>query len=290
MPRVFYFTIFIFISTCFAIAQTEIPKVLRIAIIDGFTNKCLDFDNDGIYDISHGNMISSFIETGLPHAEIVKFDLENPDDPIFLWRSVPGYQLETVLTRIITDINNGIKYDAINVSISNSELYVFAKKGKKNRTFFKNQKQKPTLIDITPENLLLRRNLILSGLDYHTNSCISLIENIIGMGCSVYIAAGNGGNETFNLLNLSVGAINVGALNEDGTKSDISCDNILINRWEQSIFPISKTEDGINFTGDGTTDIFDSCLSAEGENLIKKLIGGTSVATAIAIVEDFKNK
>ena len=44
-------------------------------------------DNDGISDLTHGDMISRFLEEGLSDAEIVKFDLQNPDNPVFAWRA-----------------------------------------------------------------------------------------------------------------------------------------------------------------------------------------------------------
>ena len=263
-------------------------KSLRIAVIDGFTNKRIDFDNDGIGDLSHGDMIVRFLEEGLPNAEIVKFDLENPDIPLEVWRIGPGYILKILLNRIINEIENGNNYDAINISISHSKVYKNESEKKSRIRIFRKRKKtiEPTFLILTPDNLLSRRNLIKSELDYLTMSCITLIEKLNRIGCRVYIAAGNQGKEAFNLLNLATGAINVGALNEDGTISEISSNNVLINRWARSVFPVCKTENGIDFTGDGTTDIFYHDLSAAGENLINNLIGGTSVAVPIAIVED----
>ena len=289
--------ILIIISQFVVSGQTDVndsysdfdAKSLRIAVIDGFTVKRVDLDNDGISDLTHGDMISRFLEESLPDAEIVKFDLQNPDDPVFIWRGIPGYQLEIMLRRIIADIENDRRYDAINISISHSETYDNEPEKKPRLSIFRLKKAAITsdIIRITPDNLLLRRNLIRAGLDNHTNNCITLIEQLITMGSRVYIAAGNQGKDAYNLLNLANGAINVGALTENGTKSAISGDNVLVNRWARSEFPVSKTEDGIDFTGDGKTDLSFEDLSAGGENLINKLIGGTSVATSIAIIEDF---
>ena len=294
----FCVAIFIVIAgNFFAVGQTEshdsynncVAKSLRIAVIDGFTIKHVDLDNDGIPDLAHGDMISRFLEEGLPDAEIVKFDLQNHDDPVFAWRGIPGYQLEIMLKRIIADFENDIRYDAINISISHSQIYDDEPEKKPRLSIFRLKKTTiaSDIIVITPENLLLHRNLIRAGLDYHTNNCITLIEQLITMGCRVYIAAGNQGKDAYNLLNLANGAVNVGALTENGTKSVISGDNVLVNRWARSEFPVYKTGDGIDFTGDSTKDLSFEHLSAGGENLINKLIGGTSVATSIAIIEDF---
>ena len=123
------------------------------------------------------------------------------------------------------------------------------------------------------------------------------------MGIKVYVGAGNEGekgNREFNTLSLANGVITVGALNADGSKAAISSDNMLVNRWARSVFAVTKTDNGIDFTGDGTTDIPYKELSSIEEgvankqakdsllNVITEFIGATSVATAIALVEDFR--
>lgn len=120
------------------------------------------------------------------------------------------------------------------------------------------------------------------------------------MGVNVYICAGNYRNNVFNTYNLAKGAINVAALNADGTIHEVSNDNSLVNSKKLCVFPVTRTDDGIDFTGDGTTDILYRNLSSVTKdmsdedakndkrlNIIEELIGHTSLATSIAIVEDF---
>ena len=248
----------------------ELPntKCPRIAVIDNFIRKNKDLDQDGIHDTTHGDIVFRFLEEGLPNADIAKFDIDE-DLPFLSYAERVGRQLE----KLIKLIEKGEKFDVVNLSFSF------------NRKFTN---------DITPDNILSHRNAIISQLakgDYFMRGearCVTLIEKLHKMGVKVYIGAGNAGKGEYNVLSLAQGTITVGGLNEDGTKADFSADNTYVTRWNQSVFSITKTENGIDFTGNDIADMLYEDLSAAGENLVKELFG-TSFAAPTAIIEDFKN-
>lgn len=100
----------------------SIDKRKRIAIVDDFTNKSVFIDADFKPDLTHGEVVSRFLEEGLPDAELVRFkghcikatDDEMPSDEenICFLRSISEQ-----LDKILQDIKNGKTYDAINISL-----------------------------------------------------------------------------------------------------------------------------------------------------------------------------
>ena len=99
---------------------------------------------------------------------------------------------------------------------------------------------------------------------------------------------------------MAKGVITVGALTSTGTKSRLSADNILVNKWAQGSFPVAVTDDGLDYTTDGTTDVRFEDLSSIGKNgneqvkeafinfVQGRFMRGTSFAVPKAVVNDFK--
>lgn len=110
----------------------------RIAIIDCFAYKYMDLDNDGKPDISHGNLLLRFLEEGLPDAEIVKYDIDK-HGTYLVTMFYRIFYVEKELAKLISNIENGEKYDALNFSWQILHSY------KDN---------------LTPENLLDKRDAI----------------------------------------------------------------------------------------------------------------------------------
>lgn len=264
----------------------------RIAVIDVFNDKTVDIDGFKGNDISHGKIIVRFLREGLPNAEISKFSVPGFDNRTEKRRKEYAQALENHLQYLVSQAKSGKKYDAVNISLATLSTY--------------RDEEGETPANVKSRCELIKSNL--SKMDEHSRDigrCIALIEVLSNLGTKVYIAAGNENTEKYNIFNVAKGAINVGALNKDRTKEENSCDNSLVNRWVRGVFPVTKTDDGIDFTGDGTTDIdyFDlSGVSVWKDKLSHKEVkervslnglmnsmSGTSFAVPTAIVEDFKN-
>ena len=285
--------VILFLCVDFRITQAQDTDALmqpRIAVIDDFTEKTMDFDADGIPDSTHGDRVFRFLEEGLPDANLVKFDLNDYINPEY--EPFQGPQIENVLKKLVSDVKNGVHYDAVNISMSHDVEYECEK----------------CIPGITPENLKdnyeqIRAYLKQGYFDQKiADNNVSLIEELINAGVKVYIGAGNKGNNAYNAYGLAKGAIIVGSTKSDGTKSDFSADNSLVNKWARGSFPVAVTQDGIDYTADGTTDVRFEDLSSIGENGNEqakeafinfakgRFIRGTSYAVPNAVVNDFKTE
>lgn len=273
---------------------------LNIAIIDDFTNKSIFIDNDTTPDIAHGKVIERFIKEGLPNASIREFDIKATEG-LELLEGVNN-QLDCMLENIE---QKGLEYDALNLSISsnysfnnlrtvfNSRLSAWGVTGYKEdlRKYIDTKAETPLdedALSIEKEN----RDYFIT-----INSIIKKLDKISSKGVKIYVAAGNNSGDfrdnNLNLFSLANGVTTVGSTeSEIGTPADFSNYGDIVKKWEKGVFLFStlkddKGQEGIDFTQDGSIDIYKKDLSA------KELMGGikgTSLSTPIALVKDFKSK
>lgn len=272
---------------------------LSIAIIDDFTNKSIFIDNDKTPDIAHGKVVERFIKEGLPNASVKEFDI----------KATEGMELldgmNNQLDNMIENIDKGAEYDALNLSISCNKSFTDLRTVFNSRlsawgvTGYKEDLRK--YIDTKAETTLDENALSIEkeNRDYFIaiNSIISKLDKISSKGVKIYVAAGNNSGDfrdnNLNLFSLADGVTTVGATENDcGTPADFSNYGDFVKRQEKGVFLFStlkndKGEEGVDFTGDGSIDIYKKDLSS------KELMGGikgTSLSTPIALVKDFKSK
>ncbi len=255
-------------------------KTMRIAIIDDFTNKSVFIDNDNNPDISHGQLVKRFIQEGLPNAQIESLDMNSP------------HNISTQLDYILTNIKNGQKYDAINLSAGNDA----------------NIELLSQILDekITPENLAKNKELIRNwyysiGDDCDNKDLVEIKESIqklseiASCGVPIYVAAGRNDKKTFNVMTLADNVNTVGALNSQGEKTEQLKDNSLINKWELGVFEIKKVKDkdnkkGFDFTGDGSIDVYNDETSSLLKTRNTQIMSGTSISAPRVLVKDLLKK
>ena len=118
---------------------------------------------------------------------------------------------------------------------------------------------------------------------------VDCMDSLSARGTKVYVGAGNGGKEVFNVLSLIDNSITVGAVDSVGEKTYYTCDNSLVNRWEKGALPFKKTENGYQIKFDKSIKNIDkkNTTSFWHHSPIRNL-QGTSYACPRAIVADFK--
>ena len=95
------------------------------------------------------------------------------------------------------------------------------------------------------------------------------VARLAARGVPLFVVAGNGGPDKVNLLSFLPGAITVGGLARDGSKSPSSGDNALVSVWRANQLVLRRTADGnVDVNGDGVGD-FDK----------SKLTGGATIAS-----------
>lgn len=106
------------------------------------------------------------------------------------------------------------------------------------------------------------------------------VERLAARGVPFIVAAGNGGPEKVNLLGFLPGAISVGGLLLDGTKSPTSGDNSLVAVWRPGQIVLRPTADGnVDVNADGVGDFDRSKLT--GEPSIASRFNGKRVSEAV---------
>lgn len=258
--------------------------VKKIAMIDNFSNDIVPIINDDAPDVSHGEVVKRLLKEGLPTAEIECFPVRFDSDNV-----IPPEESTNALLGVLSQINKGEKFDAVNFSIGKPISYT--------------ELSKELGVDITPQNLAqnkaLIKQFIFSKKDDieapYFKSKIETIEKIISKGVPVYVPAGNFENESFNVYSLANGVKTVSALDADGQK-ELSCaDNSTVTNWAQGVFSIHKLKDsngqvGYDYTEDGTIDLYKDTNPLSIDQIPAEEIWGTSFATPKAIVNDLKAK
>lgn len=252
--------------------QQNSDKKLRIAIVDDFTTKSVFIDWDETPDISHGRAVKRFIEEGLPQAQIDTFDTKSDSS------SEVNKQLDAVLK----DIENGKKYDALNLSMGTVSSFA--------------DLSEIMGVQITPDNVAQKKDSIREWMarqkGLKSQETIQKLDEISSKGVSVYVAAGNHGKKIFSLYSLSKDVKTVGSLDGNGCKDSSCANNSLINSWGLGIFNINKTQNkkgqaGFDFTGDGSIDVYENETSSPTK-IPTQTIEGTSIAAPLVLVKDFK--
>lgn len=252
-------------------------KHKKILILDCFYKNNVKIDKDFVEDVAHGKIVSGIIENGLPNADVYKknikySDLENNDSMV------------THITKpLIKELKEGKTYDAINLSISAEMPFTTLSK-----RFGK---------EINPENIqenaitlkkFLRENR--EKLSDTADAAISLVDcmdSISANGTKIYVSAGNGGKDKFNLLALIDNAVNVGSVDNKGYVKKFSEDHSLINRWVHDDLPLTTVKDGYTIdTGDDKIFINKKNCSGLFHIRKKENLDGTSFAAPKAIIHD----
>lgn len=250
------------------------PMPKRVVVIDDFTTKQVYLDFDFKPDATHGEVVSRFIEEGLPSAQIDKINIKTNN-----LSNIIG-----ALEKVLSSIDSGIKYDALNMSFGN----------------FFNIKYLAQILDknINEANINKYKNDIKNWLNTanvddngkQIRKIIQLLDNISSHGVPIYLSAGNAGKENFNLFSLAEKSVTVGALNKDNkTKSKFNCS--LVDKWTQGCFSIRKLTDkkghtGFDYTGDGTIDKYTTSTSSYTKWANPYGIYGSSFASPRQLVQD----
>lgn len=258
----------------------------KVAIIDDFTTKSVFIDKDAKPDVAHGEVVKRFIQEGLPQAQIDCFGVKSEEgNDAFLKSANAG------LDSIIKKINNGEKYDALNISFSATTYY---------STISEQMGE-----EITPENIAQKKDAIKKWMEnektdqglIEIKEMIKKLDVISSKGVPVYICADQGkhqktkGFQVFNLLTLTDNVKSVGLLNEKGDKSRYATDNSLITDWSQGEFKIQKKTDsdgktGFDYTGDGTIDVYEEQTTSSSKKVNPKGLIGTSFSSPKALARD----
>lgn len=257
----------------------------NIAIIDDFAKPSVFIDFDFEPDVSHGNVVKRLIEEGLPTAKIDCFDYGGAGIGAQDWQNTNIH-----LDEILTKIKDGKKYDAINLSLGNAISF--------------EELSKDMDVNITPENVAQKKDVIKKWLNspQSISPKIGIIAEIINKldklsekKVQVYVAAGNAGKDSFNILTIVNGAKVVGCLEKDGSKDSDSADNSLVNDWKLGVLNVKKLTDssgrsGFDYTGDGSIDIYCDQTTSFIKWSNPFDISGTSFSAPKALVDDLKKK
>lgn len=275
-------------TDCVVDTVTFAKKPMKnILVADNFMHKNIDINGDFLCDVSHGFVTSSLIEKGLPEAKVVKCNIF-PKSGVN--QVVVAQRLNNLFSTILKKIDEGKKFDAINLSLGFSVEYKFL--------------SEKIGVKLNPENIAeyakkVRKALANANEDFVIqNLSIKEIANILDKmdkitdkGTKIYLAAGNSCDENFNLLMLANNIENVGAVDRKGHFVVYSDRNSLVNRFENGDVCSKVVKGGFDITGDGKLDVKKEETTAFF-NFVSPfaIIEGTSFASPRAIVKDFSKK
>ena len=258
--------------------------VKNILVADEFKINDIDINGDILGDVTHGFVTSSIIEKGLPDAKVVKCDIF-PKSGID--RHYVAEHLDKLFTSVLKKMDEGKKFDAINLSIGfpvsyealsrevnrnldTANIAYYAKEVKE----ILHNKNGNFLINLLPMKEIM--------------SVVDKMDTISAKGTKIYIAAGNSSDATFNLLALSDSTNIVGALDRRGRNAIYSDRNTLVNRFENGEIVSKSVKGGFDFTDDGKPDVAKKETTAFFNFTTPfSTCEGTSFATPRAIVKDF---
>jgi hypothetical protein len=155
--------------------------------------------------------------------------------------------------------------------------------------------------DVNPENFREQKKRVRDSLatsSYVTNfgnsfkqiaEVLNKMDSITARETKIYISAGNDGCDALNLLALANGVECVGSRQNNGRKKPYTERHNLVTRYENDEFPIEKTDDGYDITGDGKTDFTFSQMAfplTATHEAREEPLQGTSFATPNAIIKD----
>lgn len=260
--------------------QVNNPKLL---VVDCFEVGTVNINNDDTPDIPHGEVVSKLLEENLPNADVYKRNVDFTNEGVSAFTE----KLDTLFSGIL---KRGEKFDAINMSLGSdisfktlSELLGF---------------------EITPDNIARLKGRVRDSLAtskyivngdpfYLIAKLLNKMDSVALNGSKIYVAAGNEGSTSLNLLSLANGMEVVGACDEFATPKDYSADNSIITRYARDEFPVEATKDGFDITMDGKTDFkfeqmaFPWFATKQPREIP---LHGTSFAAPNAIIEDLEAK
>lgn len=258
--------------------------IKNILVVDNFKSDVVDINGDFLSDVSHGFVTSSIIEKGLPNAKVVKCNIfpKSSVNRLFVVES-----LDKLFSSVLKKMDEGEKFDAINLSIGFSTRYEFL--------------SNKIGISLNPENIIhyakdVRK--VLDESDSNTKIKRIPVKNIVRLldkmdkitekGTKIYVAAGNSSDKSLNLLTLANNVVSVGGTNKKGRFVVYSDRNSLVNRFENGEVCSKSVEGGFDFTGDGKFDVKkEETTALFNFATIFAKFEGTSFATPRAIVKDF---
>ena len=270
------------------------PINYKILVVDVFGTNSVCINNDDAEDVPHGEVVSKILESGLPNADIHKRSVSPSRLQIFknAITKMFGSQINPFVNNLDT-LFSGIlkrdeKYDAINMSLGLEFPY--------------DELSDIVGFDVNPENYREQRERVRDSLatsNYKTKQFVlkdfakvlDKMDSITAKGTRFYVSAGNDGVDALNLFTLAKDIECVGARRMDGWKKPYTERHNLVTRYEFDEFPVEKTEDGFDITGDGKTDFtFDQMAFPWFATKQPREIPlhGTSFATPNAIIEDIK--
>ena len=259
------------------------PRHLRVAVIDTEDDGSVSISPHLEHCVSHGYFVKCVIRSFAPDAEIEHFRIR----PLSLSENQP---LIDALKNIVERIQNGEKFDAVNLSFGGAaDLDKVCEDG-----------DGETLNDLNRSNLHLYREELRSIFEksYSRESLFAVFDKLAEHNVPVFVAAGNGGPYRLNHYLLLKGVRGIGALDLNGQKAIYSCDNNLVAEWAQGDYPVKaviKDGDlkGYSIFGDDTVDIpikdvsqkdVSSTAPKSSSDNSTKLVSGTSFAAPRALV------
>ena len=230
-----------------------------LAIVDHYLAGINRVDGNLLVHSSHAGLVKAHARHVYPEISILDYEStilsENYCTPV------------NALANLLNDINHGVEVGAVNMSLGVEvhidkialELGLLKLKPKNVHEYRKTIKDSINQIDFSKSKYSGTREMdsLLNGeLAKEVIDTIRLIEEITKKGIPVFIAAGNEGPNSLNLLTLADGVTSVGALNKDGSKVRVndtyswgSADNSIVSQWETVFYkprPIYKENGDFN--------------------------------------------
>ena len=251
----------------------------KVAVIDIYNKVSIDIDGDKKDDLTHGEFVELIMKVLLPSIHINRFDVGIDDKK----HDFSDENLKTALQRITNDINNGIKYDAVNISLSYTFSFDFI--------------QKQINKDITKNNIHRYSKEIRQFLNKtNIKPLIDLLEEISSAGIPIYVSNANN-PEKYNILGVAKGVKLVHSLTRKGEIEDKDKIHSDIQKYGPGDLLIETVLDnneieGYDINGDGKSDIPANNLSAKGSGYKWERfhLYGNSFASPVALIQDLLNK
>jgi len=251
----------------------------NVLVLDDFIEKDIDINDDDTCDITHGELVSKIIETGLPEYNVDKIDTH------ILCFSDSDYKQE-----LFDNIICGKKrYEAANVSIGPDISYKelsertgidvnrenVASKAKEIKAYLKNH----------PNEYLTKGNIFMNAKMGGIADFLDVLDSLNAKGTKIYVSTSNSGPHHLNLVSLADGAVVVGSADSTGIK-DYTSANSLVKRFCDDAVKISKTNDGYSIDGGKTTAFRDSNVTKGSNKPYPYLHEGASFSTPRVLVLD----
>ena len=260
------------------------PERSNIATIDDFKEvKEFDIDGDGVNDFTHGEIVEKYIHATNPYADVSRFQVEFNADG-----SIKPESFAKQMNAVSDSLKAGVVYDAVNVSLGDDICLANNCAAAK--------------VGITPENIHDKENNLRSDALYNTNAgadplyqkvkgYIQSTEKVTAEGVPVHVAGGNDNKDSYNLLGIAKGTIQIGAVDRNGNK--VHTVNSDIERYEQGRFETATIYDddfnivGFDINEDGTADIMANEVSGKGAygDDYSIIIDGSSFSTPIDVAK-----